>query len=380
MGFSDVTGGLSGIGAMSHALRSPRVRLRAALLVGLLAALVCTASPATATFPGRDGRIAFADFITGQIYAVNPDGTGLAQLTHTDARHVVFSPEWTADGRVTFSLLRANTLEDHARIWIMNADGTEQHKLAGDAPGYRDYGANLTPDGRRIVFARCKPDNGVCAIWIMRSDGTGKRPLTPYREGQNEAIDFFPTVSPDGRHVAFTRFAWKGIAAQVYEMRIDGSGEHAITPAALEATSPDYSPDGSLVVVHSQAVRLGSSIYSLHRDGTHVTKLTQTAYPNNDIDPAYSPRGDSIAFSSDRRYDDFCCADLFAMTEGGTEEHRVPTDGIQGVVQVAWGSAPLVTDAEAARFAPVTPAEPAASAGARSWCTSMPAIMRMRFC
>ncbi len=173
-----------------------RMRWRAALLVGLLAALGrCTASPATATFPGRDGRIAFADFITGQIYAVNPDGTGLAQLTHTDARHVTFTPEWTADGRLTFSLLRANTPDDHARIWIMNADGTDQHRLAGDAPGYRDYGATLTPDGR-VVFARCKPDNGVCAIWIMRSDGTDKRPLTRYRQGQNEAIDFFPDRVP----------------------------------------------------------------------------------------------------------------------------------------------------------------------------------------
>jgi Tol biopolymer transport system component len=361
-------------------LRTTRGRWRATLLAGLLAAAVtiATASPAAATFPGRDGRIAFVDFLTGQIYAVNPDGTGLAQLTHTDARHVTFSPEWTADGRLTFSLLRANAPDDHARIWIMNADGTDQHRLAGDAPGYRDYGATLTPDGR-IVFARCKPDNGVCAIWIMRSDGTDKRPLTRYRQGENEAIDFAPTVSPDGRHVAFTRFAWKGIAAQVYEMRIDGSGEHAITPAALEATSPDYSPDGSLVVVHSQAVRLGSSIYSLHRDGTHVTRLTQTAYPNNDIEPTYSPQGDRIAFSSDRRYDNFCCADLFSMTSDGAREHRIPTEGVQGVFQVTWGSAPQLTDADAARLSPVASGDPGTAAG-RGLCTSLPAIVRMGIC
>lgn len=79
------------------------------------------------------------------------------------------------------------------------------------------------------MFSRCKPNNGVCAIWIMRSVGTGKRALTPFREEtarQNEAVDFFPTVSPDGRHVAFTRFSWKGIAAQVYVM---GSTDPAST-------------------------------------------------------------------------------------------------------------------------------------------------------
>ena len=361
-------------------MRTTRERCRATLFAGLLAAAVATAtaSPAAATFPGRDGRIAFVDFITGQIYAVNPDGTGLAQLTHTDARHVAFTPEWTADGRVTFSLLRANTPDDHARIWIMKPDGTDQHRLAGDAPGYRDYGATLTADGM-VVFARCKPDNGVCAIWIMRSDGTDKRPLTRYRQGRNEAIDFSPTVSPDGRHVAFTRFAWKGIAAQVYEMRIDGSGEHAITPAALEATSPDYSPDGSLVVVHSQSVRLGNVVYSLHRDGTHVTRLTQAAYPNNDFDPTYSPRGDRIAFSSDRRYDDFCCSDLFSMTNDGAREHRIPTEGVQGVFQVTWGSAPQLTDADVARLSPVTSWDSVTTAG-RGRCTSFAAIVRMGIC
>jgi Tol biopolymer transport system component len=353
------------------------------LLVGTLAALTLGAAstPASATYPGPDGRIAFVDFMTGQIYAVNPDGTGLAQLTHTDARHATLSPEWTADGRLTFTLVRTNTPDDHARIWIMNADGSDQHKLAGDAPGFRDYGATVTPDGRRIVFARCRPNNGVCAIWIMRFDGTDKRPLTRYRRGQNEAIDFFPTVSPDGRHVAFTRFAWKGIAAQVYVMGIDGSGEHAITPAALEARTNDYSPDGRRLAVTSLTPRFGSNVYSLHVDGTHITRLTETAYPNNEYDSAFSPRGGRIVFSSDRRYADFCCSDLFAMTDDGAREHRIPTEGLRGAFQVAWGSAPQVTDAEAARSSPVTSSEAAVTVGAaRRWCTSLRAIVRMGVC
>jgi Tol biopolymer transport system component len=333
------------------------------------------ASPAAATYPGSNGRIAFVDFMTGQIYAVNPDGTGLAQLTHTDERHVALFPEWTADGRLTFSLVRTTSSDDHARIWTMNADGSDPHRLAGDMPGFRDYNANVAPDGRSIVFSRCKPDNGVCAIWTMRSDGTHKRPLTPYREGRNEAVDFFPTVSPDGRHVAFARFGWKGIAVQVYEMRIDGSGEHAITPAALEAGVPDYSPDGRFLAVASRANRLGTNISSLRRDGSQLTRLTRTTYPNNDIDPAYSPRGGRIAFGSDRRYDDFCCADLFRMADDGAREHRIPTDGIRGVVQVAWGSAPRMPGARVARSSPAGPVDPAAASAVRSWCRSLAASM-----
>ena len=48
--------------------------------------LVFPGTAARATFPGVDGRIAFSDFITGQIYAMNPDGSGLVQLTHVKGR------------------------------------------------------------------------------------------------------------------------------------------------------------------------------------------------------------------------------------------------------------------------------------------------------
>jgi hypothetical protein len=49
------------------------------LALAITAALILAqAGAAHATFAGRDGRIAFWDFNTGQIYAVNPDGTGAA--------------------------------------------------------------------------------------------------------------------------------------------------------------------------------------------------------------------------------------------------------------------------------------------------------------
>ena len=34
--------------------------------------------------------IAFSDFTTGQVYAVNPDGTGMTQLTHTNANYAAY--------------------------------------------------------------------------------------------------------------------------------------------------------------------------------------------------------------------------------------------------------------------------------------------------
>lgn len=335
------------------------------------------ASPASAR-SSTDGRIAFFDFNAGQIFAVNPDGSGLAQLSHTDARHHAVWPNWTPDGRITFSLIRARGFDDHARIWIMNADGSDPHKLAIEKPGFRDYQSNVTPDGKHIVFSRCLPDDGVCAIWIMNMDGTHKQPLTPFHVGQHEAVDFFPAVSPDGQHVAFTRFGWRGIAAQTYEVGIDGSDERPVTPRSLEAAAPRYSPDGTTLTVTDQFQHFGNNIYTIHLDGSDLTRLTETSYPNSDFQSTYSPSGGEIAFGSDRRYDDFCCVDLFVMEADGDGEVQVPTGDLQGIVQVTWGTpGPLTPTATSAS---ISPPDPAARASVRAWCLSRPAFMRSGIC
>ena len=71
----------------------------------------------------------------------------------------------------------------------------------------------------------------------MGSDGRDRRPLTRYREGQNEAIVFSPTVSPDGPR-CIRQVRLEGLAAQAYEMRIYGAGQYAITPPPSKRRPP----------------------------------------------------------------------------------------------------------------------------------------------
>jgi Tol biopolymer transport system component len=285
------------------------------------------------------GRLAFADFNTGQIATLTADGTDLRDLTHTDAAHVAGFPDFSPDGKTVVYALIPQSSPFEARIWVVNADGTNAHQVANDAPGFRDYTPRYTPDGRNIVFSRCQPGDGVCAIWAMRADGTGMHAITPFRNA-DEAVDFGVSPSSDGKHVAFARFNWRGIAAQVFVVRLDGTREHAVTPAWLEASAPRYSPDGKYLVVTSQSPRLGSNIYSLRADGRDLQRLTATPYPMNDYDASFAPSGRRIAFATSRNYDDLCCADVFVMNANGTGEHQVSTGALQGAGQVAWGEAP----------------------------------------
>jgi len=64
--------------------------------------VLAVTAPARATQPGVNGKIAFSFDATGQIYPINPDGTGLFQLTNVNG--AAYSPDWSPDGRrIAFS-------------------------------------------------------------------------------------------------------------------------------------------------------------------------------------------------------------------------------------------------------------------------------------
>jgi Tol biopolymer transport system component len=317
-------------------MRMPRRLGRWSLLavLALVAGLVL-AGPAAGTFPGANGRIAFADFNTGQLYSINPDGTGLRQLTHVAAPAVAGGPDWSPDGR---RIAFWSDVSGEPRLYVMDRDGSHQRLVFSEQPGYADLAPQYTPGGGRLVFSRC---SHVCAIYSVRVDGTHLRALTRPNESL-DVSDFWPAVSPDGRRIAFTRFNAGGIQAQVYVMGADGSGAHPITPPVLLAFAPDWTPDGRHVLVASDCCRLGSAIYRVRPDGSNLKRLTNPAFPHNDILPSSSPQGDRVVFTSDRPYPDLCCRQLFIVRADGSGLHRVPT-GLVGVTDADWGPAPPET-------------------------------------
>ena len=227
----------------------------------------------------------------------------------------------------------------------MRADGTHKRRLISEHKGFHAFAPSFTPDGRKIVFTRCHPEpKDACALWIARADGKRKHALTPFVHGSKDIRnDFNAQVSPNGRLIAFGRFDAGGIRGQIMLMRADGSHVHSITAPKYEAFQPDWAPNGKRIAFSSQAPRPGSSVFTVKPDGSGVHRLTPDRYPNNDADPAYSPRGDRIAFISDRKYDDLCCADLFSMRSDGGKGHRIPTGKPgAGILDPAWGTAPII--------------------------------------
>jgi Tol biopolymer transport system component len=289
-------------------------RIRAVLASTLLCLLALVA-PAHATFPGKNGKIAFTQ--ANAIHTVNPDGTGDTTLSFG------LEPAWSADG--TRLAYRAGG----GALFVANADGSGAVRI-GD-PTYASNPA-WSPDGRIAYDERqsfCGGHQcflGPAGIYVINSDGTNNTRL-------GYGID--PIWSPDGTKIAFSDSVVQsfGFSTDIFTMNPDGTGITNLTRTdSTYDSTPSWSPDGSRIAFTS-ADQFGGSqdIYVMNADGSGVTRLTNDG-PQESY-PAWSPDGTKIAFQSDRYSSGPV---IVVMSSDGTNR----TDIVTGAEQPDWQPLP----------------------------------------
>lgn len=317
--------------------------------------------PATTVTAVRDGRIAAADANADQIVTLNPDGSHLLVVSPPGDRSL--HPAWAPDGsRLVFASNHAGG--DDTRLFTVKPDGTDLRQVTHDSAGSSHFTPAYTRDGTRIVFSRCRPDPpGGCALQSVRTDGTHRRQLTAY--GADRA-DLFPALSPGGGRIAFSRFGDRGILAQVWVMRSDGSHPHPVTTPSLEAAAPAWTNDGRHLLVTNNWQHLGENVVRIGDDGSHPVMLTHRRFPHNAVQPALSPTGSRIAYSDDQAFPGVIGADLFLMRLDGSGKHAISTGG--RLLDADWGTAPLLTGPVAqSRFGLASPTAPRQALSMPHW-------------
>ena len=158
-----------------------------------------------------------------------------------------------------------------------------------------------TPDGSRIVFGH----HG--RIYAVDADGGNldllsgsNASLGPYSE--THEIDFSPTTSPDGSHVAYTtlRYATGSLYEHTYEIaiqNIEGGDLQRLTLNGWDDVSPVWSPDGNHIAFMSHR-RGHNGIYTIALDVMDEYSITPTVKVLSDV-PVWSPDGKRLAFVSE---------------------------------------------------------------------------------
>jgi Tol biopolymer transport system component len=159
-------------------------------LVALVASLALAPLPAHAAFPGANGKLAIGAIGNAgraDVFTMNPDGGGLANLTNNPAYDSGAS--WSPDGtRIAFESDRDSS--GSLDIYVMDADGSQVTRLTSGPGGESDPA--WSPDGQRIVYS------GQGGLYTMNADGTSQTLLLA-------GLGARPVWSPDGTKIAFQK-------------------------------------------------------------------------------------------------------------------------------------------------------------------------------
>jgi Tol biopolymer transport system component len=223
------------------------------------------ASPVT-TYPGVEFSPSFSPDGDRVVFSWN-GGEGVpldlyaAQIGTPTPQHLVESgasdtaPHWSPDGsQIAFFRQRGSDMHD---LIVIPALGGQERKLREirftEAPLNRRSVLAWTPDSRHIVFSAQSAESKVYRLYRLAL-ATGEAPAIPL-SGDAAFGDMSPSVSPDGRWLAFTRFTSGPNAGELMVQRLAADdtvtpvGEPlSITEASLSPKAIGWSPDSRVLV------------------------------------------------------------------------------------------------------------------------------------
>jgi len=159
-------------------------------------------------------------------------GSDQAPALSPDGRQVLFESDRDGDGE----------------IYLINANGTGLANLSQHSG--EDWHPKWAPDGKSVIFTSNRLGDGEnFEIFEMGADGTGLRRLTDF-----EGWDTFPSLDSAGRRFTWRRLLETGDGSRNPEIFLaprSGEDPQNLTRHPAFDTHPSWSPDGSSIFFSS---------------------------------------------------------------------------------------------------------------------------------
>ncbi|HEU4719808.1 MAG TPA: DPP IV N-terminal domain-containing protein [Gemmatimonadaceae bacterium] len=259
--------------------------------------------PASVVFYSRRGGGA------SKIYAMNPDGSGVQQLTTGPGNDLW--PDISRNGqRIAFASNRSGNNE----IYVLDLRSGSLANVSQSSAD--DNWPRWSPNGQELVFHSNRAGN--YDLYVVSVDDGSLRQVT-----NAPALDQWPDWSPNGKQIAFRR------ETDVYVADVDGLEQNVrqltFSPTVIDQM-PAWSPDGKQLAYMSFAAGY-CSVFLMDTEGNGAVNLT----PKNPADassawcsraPSWSRNGQRIYFMS-ARPSTSGDVELFSMAADGSALERL---------------------------------------------------------
>jgi beta propeller repeat protein len=212
--------------------------------------------------------------------------------------------------------------ERGADIWIMDDDGSNQFNLT-NSPESETF-PNFSADGSQIVYVQEGTN-----LFIMNSDGTNQQAIYTSSETIRHTA-----WGPHPNKIAFTHGPYN--AYDLWTINADGSSPQNLTNNGGFYARPSWSPDATQIVHarRSSASSYSVEVWKMNADGSHPVQLTfggSCGYTCENSSPDWSPDGTKIVLDSGAYGNTLGTSmhphDIWVMNPDGSEPIRMSVDG-----------------------------------------------------
>ena len=245
-----------------------------------------TGTPRVARLSGRHLYGEFPQATTTPLASPLDEEGNLRRVTYT-TEGADFDVEIDATGRwLAYASTRHRQTAD---LYLQRVDGTAVTQLTSDPA--RDEMPSLSPDGRRVAFASDR--GGSFDIYLMEVEGGPAVKLT-----DDGAQNIHPSFSPDGQRLVYCSLGSQSGVWELVVLDIDRPGQRRIIGHGL---FPVWSPSSNKIA-YQRARQRGSRWFSLWTleltDDGEVSRPVEIVASANAavITPEWSPDGRNLVF------------------------------------------------------------------------------------